>query len=218
MDGNLIFATSTASNALSLGGSDPSTVIDARMNDSMTGQEFAGVMKDLMANVNRQGFAAAGTGVASGSAALGLQTFSLGTEISLITTASPLPDAGSLAEFARSQGLGEGAVKALFGDLMDTTPIDTATQNALSNFAWPGSEAQSGDVNSLIQMDSFASSSNLNGTTGLLPSATTLQWLAAHPSEQVTKFEVPQIKSSWENAPKNTLDLKISNVAAPSAV
>lgn len=218
MDGNLIFATSTASTPLSLGGSDPSTVIGARMNDSMTGQEFAGVMKDLMANVNRQGFAAAGTGVASGSAALGLQTFSLGTEISLITTASPLPDAGSLAEFARSQGLGEGAVKALFGDLMDTTPIDTATQNALSNFAWPGSEAQSGDVNSLIQMDSFASSSNLNGTTGLLPSATTLQWLAAHPSEQVTKLEAPQIKSSWENAPKNTLDLKISNVAAPSAV
>lgn len=216
MDGNLIFATSTASNALSLGGSDPSTVTDARMNESMTGQEFAGVMKDLMANVNRQGFAANGTGVASGSAALGLQTFSLGTEISLITTASPLPDAGSLAEFARSQGLGEGAVKALFGDLMDTAPIETATQNALNNFVWPGSEEQIGEVNSLTQMDSFASASNLNGSAGLLPSASTLQWLAAHPSEQVTKFEVPQIKSSWENAPKNTLDLKISSIKLPS--
>jgi len=117
MDANLIFANSTSPNALSLGASQPANGVDINMSSPMTGQEFAGVMRDLMTNAERQGFATPVGETGLEMATPSLQTLNLGNQISLITSASPLPDAGSLAEFARSQGLGESAVKALFGDL-----------------------------------------------------------------------------------------------------
>ena len=45
----------------------------------------------------------------------GLQVVPLGSKLNIITSDAPLPDMDSLAQFARMQGLDEGAVQALFG-------------------------------------------------------------------------------------------------------
>jgi flagellar hook-length control protein FliK len=45
----------------------------------------------------------------------GLQVVPLGRKLNIITSDAPLPDMDSLAQFARMQGLDEGAVQALFG-------------------------------------------------------------------------------------------------------
>ena len=58
MDANLIFASTTAPNALSLGATAPVSGVDASMSGTMSGQEFAGVMRDLMTPTDRQGIAA----------------------------------------------------------------------------------------------------------------------------------------------------------------
>ena len=54
----------------------------------------------------------------------------LGNQFEVITTATPLPDSSSLAQFARAQGLSESAVQALFGDLY--TPKAAGIEVALS--------------------------------------------------------------------------------------
>ena len=125
MDTNLIFTTNSTSNAPSSGGIEQSSKLNPSISGPMSGQEFAGLMSDLMANVSRQDIAAHGSDAGFSLATSGLLTMSLGNQISLITTTSPQPDEISLAEFARSQGLGEMAVKALFGELL--------TNNSVSN-------------------------------------------------------------------------------------
>ena len=45
----------------------------------------------------------------------GLQVLPLGNHMQVITSKAALPDATSLAEFARSQGFDESAIQALFG-------------------------------------------------------------------------------------------------------
>jgi flagellar hook-length control protein FliK len=98
----------------------------------MNGQEFAGVMRDLMAKGERQDVAGLATADTLLKATNGLQTLSLGNQFAVITAASPLPDANSLAQFARTQGLSETAVQALFGDLngsLETAkPIETGKE------------------------------------------------------------------------------------------
>ena len=71
--------------------------------------EFADLVQAQMLPQVRQEFAAPLDGQ------IDLQMVALGPKMNLITANAPLPDLESLASFARSQGLDDEAVKALFG-------------------------------------------------------------------------------------------------------
>lgn len=105
MDANLSFLTTpTASPAVN--GAMPAAVIgDAPPGSS----SFAEVLTGEMFKAQRQAVAAPTLDT------LGLQVLPLGSSLSIITSDAPLPDLASLAVFARSQGLDEAAVQALFG-------------------------------------------------------------------------------------------------------
>ena len=141
MDNNLNFSASTVANPLSSAAPAAATAVDDSLSTPMNGKEFAGLMRDLLNTSERQGIAAPagdGAGKVAGAEgpdanAQGLQTVALGDQFAVITTASPLPDANSLAAFARAQGLGEGAVKTLFGDLVP--PPLAATSKGLPSQA-----------------------------------------------------------------------------------
>jgi len=72
------------------------------------GGEFSTLLTGQMLKAERQLFAAQSL---SGT---GLQVLPLGSKIKLITSDDPLPDMASLAAFARTQGIDEAAVQALF--------------------------------------------------------------------------------------------------------
>ena len=242
MDANLIFASTTAPNALSLGATAPVSGVDASMSGTMSGQEFAGVMRDLMTPTDRQGIAAPGADNGLGLATSGLQTLNLGDQLSLITTASPVPDAGSLAEFARSQGLGESAVKALFGDLLIGSPSTQVGTETTSSIGWATMTNPPTNASSLM---SLASSSNSDLTLNRVPTApvmgtlqnaevqevglppvgislseafpkaSTLTWLASHPSAMPVNLEAQKAAQSvWANAPHQSLNLTSPNSMA----
>jgi len=242
MDANLIFASTTAPNALSLGATAPVSGVDASLSGTMSGQEFAGVMRDLMTPTDRQCIAALGADNGLGLATSGLQTLNLGNQLSLITTSSPLPDAGSLAEFARSQGLGESAVKALFGDLLIGTPSTQVGTETTSSIGWATMTNPPTNASSLM---SLASSSNSDLTLNRVPTApvmgtlqnaevqevglppvgislseafpkaSTLTWLASHPSAMPVNLEAQKAAQSvWANAPHQTFNLTSPNSMA----
>ena len=105
MDANLSFLTTpTASPAVN--GAMPAAV----SGDAPTGSSsFAEVLTGEMFKAQRQAVAAPTLDT------LGLQVLPLGNSLNIITSDAPLPDLASLAVFARSQGLDEAAVQALFG-------------------------------------------------------------------------------------------------------
>ncbi|MSP36509.1 MAG: hypothetical protein EXR25_12325, partial [Limnohabitans sp.] len=113
MDNNLNFSTSTTVNPLSNAAPAASTAVDDSLSTPMNGQEFAGLMRDLLNKSGRQELAVSAeegkeTKEMPGSVVVGssgLQTLSLGDQFAVITTASPIPDENSLAAFARAQGL-----------------------------------------------------------------------------------------------------------------
>lgn len=183
MDANLNFLTPPASKPTSVGAPGGSTGLDPSLAKPMNGQEFAGVMRDLMAKGDRQDLAGTATGEATDANAAALQTLNLGNQFSVITAASPLPDPNSLAEFARGQGLSESAVQALFGDLTTAAlSPEMAQMGGLMGF--PANPlAATGDVSTLT----------------LLPSAATLGWIQAHPGSLTISDQVES--SIWTQAP-----------------
>ena len=105
MDANLSFLTTpTASPAVN--GAMPAAVSS---ETSSGGSSFAEVLTGEMFKAQRQAVAAPTLDT------LGLQVLPLGSSLNIITSDAPLPDMASLAVFARSQGLDEAAVQALFG-------------------------------------------------------------------------------------------------------
>jgi flagellar hook-length control protein FliK len=135
MDANLNFATTPSSNPTSVGASSGAKGLDPSLSKPMNGQEFAGVMRDLMAKGERQELAGTETKEATDATTAALQTLNLGSQFSVITAASPLPDPNSLAQFARAQGLSESAVQALFGDLTTKpTEISLAQTAEMASF------------------------------------------------------------------------------------
>ena len=105
MDANLSFLTTpTASPAVN--GAMPAAVSS---ETSAGGSSFAEVLTGEMFKAQRQAVAAPTLDT------LGLQVLPLGSSLNIITSDAPLPDMASLAVFARSQGLDEAAVQALFG-------------------------------------------------------------------------------------------------------
>ena len=72
----------------------------------VSGADFAQLLSQMMASAQRQGLAA-GTSAS-------LQAVALSPNIEVITADAPLPDNDSLLAFARSQGLDDGMIGALF--------------------------------------------------------------------------------------------------------
>ena len=189
MDNNLNFSTANVANPLSSGASVSSPGVDDSLSTPMNGKEFANLMRDLINNSGRQDVAASeGEGanmegqVTTAEAGIpGLQTLNLGEQFAVITTASPLPDANSLAAFARAQGLGEGAVKALFGDLITDPAAGTVlTAPSLGWTAVP---------ELLPSAVSAVSATEISAT----PLPATMSWLNTHPGTLPT---APQVASA----------------------
>jgi flagellar hook-length control protein FliK len=208
MDNNLNFSTSTISNPLSNAAPAASTAVDDSLSTPMNGKEFAGLMRDLLNKSGRQEFAASGeegketkemSGL-EGDGSSGLQTLSLGDQFAVITTASPIPDANSLAAFARAQGLGESAVKALFGDLA------TSPKEALSSVGWSTSLAYSGDQSLTLTAGAMNTSiapvapvAPVAPQESTFPTTATLNWLSNHPNALPISNQVAT--SVWTQAP-----------------
>jgi flagellar hook-length control protein FliK len=139
----------------------------------MNGQEFAGVMRELMAKGERQDIAGTASGETSDAAGSALQTLNLGDQFSVITSAAPLPDPNSLAEFARAQGLSEQAVQTLFGDLTSAPATDTQIVQMGGLFGFPANPML---INQMITTPVTSTSDTLT----LLPSAAPLGWVQGH--------------------------------------
>ena len=200
MDNNLNFSTANVANPLSSGASVSSTGVEDSLSTPMNGKEFANLMRDLINNSGRQEFAASeGEGAnlegqmkTAEAGSPGLQTLNLGAQFAVITTASPLPDANSLAAFARAQGLGEGAVKALFGDLIadpaantlsalsTMSPMDMGTVLTAPSFGWTA-------VPELLP-SAVAAVSATEISASPLPA--TMSWLNTHPGTLPTAPQV----------------------------
>jgi hypothetical protein len=177
MDANLNFATTPSSNPTPVGASSGAKGLDPSLAKPMNGQEFAGVMRDLMAKGERQELAGTEPKEATDATTAALQTLNLGSQFSVITAASPLPDPNSLAQFARAQGLSESAVQALFGDLT-TKPTDVSLAQTAEMASFGGlmglPVAGSADVSTLT----------------ILRSATPIGWIQSQPSSLALSDQV----------------------------
>jgi len=202
MDNNLNFSTSTIANPLSSAAPAAATAVDDSLSTPMNGKEFAGLMRDLLNKSGRQELAASGEEGketkempgSEGDGSSGLQTLSLGDQFAVITTASPIPDENSLAAFARAQGLGESAVKALFGDLA-TIPTEAFRSVGLSTPL-----AGSGDQSLTLTAGTMnASIASVAPQESAFPTTATLNWLSNHPSALPISKQVAT--SVWAEAP-----------------
>ena len=231
MDANLNFLTAPPANTTQIAGFNGTSAVDPSLSKPMNGKEFAGLMRDLMPQSERQDLAGLATADTLLQATNGLQTLSLGNQFAVITAASPLPDANSLAQFARTQGLSETAVQALFGDLngsLETAKsietgkegtgaltIDLSTPG-LSNLglggfpANPMSLSMGSSINTLKSNTTLTMTESGSTASSSFPSLATLSWLQAHPGTEVISDKVEQ--SLWAKAP----DLQAGqSVAAP---
>jgi len=231
MDANLNFLTAPPANTTQIAGFSGTSAVDPTLSKPMNGKEFAGLMRDLMPQSERQELAGLATADPLLQATNGLQTLSLGNQFAVITAASPLPDANSLAQFARTQGLSETAVQALFGDLngsLETAKpieigkegtgaltIDLSTPSlsnlGLSSFpANPLSLSMGSSINTSTSNTTLTMTESGSTASSSFPSLATLSWLQAHPGTEVISDKVEQ--SLWAKAP----DLQaVLSVAAP---
>jgi len=231
MDANLNFLTAPPANTTQIAGFSGTNAVDPNLSKPMNGMEFAGLMRDLMPQSERQDLAGQATADTLLQASNGLQTLSLGNQFAVITAASPLPDANSLAQFARTQGLSETAVQALFGDLngsLETAKpieigkegtgaltIDLSTPSlsnlGLSSFpANPLSLSMGSSINTSTSNTTLTMTESGSTASSSFPSLATLSWLQAHPGTEVISDKVEQ--SLWAKAPDLQAGL---SVAAP---
>ena len=231
MDANLNFLTAPPANTTQIAGFSGTSAVDPSLSKPMNGKEFAGLMRDLMPQSERQELAGLATADTLLQATNGLQTLSLGNQFAVITAASPLPDANSLAQFARTQGLSETAVQALFGDLngsLETAKpieigkegtgaltIDLSTPSlsnlGLSSFpANPLSLSMGSSINTSTSNTTLTMTESGSTASSSFPSLATLSWLQAHPGTEVISDKVEQ--SLWAKAPDLQAGL---SVAAP---
>ena len=214
MDNNLNFSTSTIANPLSSGAPAAATAVDDNLSTPMNGKEFAGLMRDLLNKSGRQEVAASGeegkeTSVTTdtlGATESGLQTLALGDQFAVITSASPIPDANSLAAFARAQGLGESAVKTLFGDLagsptqaLNATGMAASMGNSLSfsSFGLSPPLTTTGDQSLTLTAGTLNAPQESS-----FPTTATLNWLSTHPNALPISNQVAT--SVWAEAPHLT--------------
>lgn len=99
----------------------------------------------------------------------GLQVVPLGNKLNIITSDAPLPDMDSLAQFARMQGLDEGAVQALFG-AASAAKAATLAANGLTAGALDSAALASGALDSAalasgaLGQQTLATTRDLNAT------------------------------------------------------
>ena len=229
MDANLNFLTAPPTNTTQIEGFSGTSAVDPNLSKPMNGKEFAGLMRDLMPQSERQDLAGLATADTLLQATNGLQTLSLGNQFAVITAASPLPDANSLAQFARTQGLSETAVQALFGDLngsLETAkPIETGKEGTgaltidlstpgLSNLGLSGFPANPLSLSMGSSINTSTSNTTLTMTesgstaSSSFPSLATLSWLQAHPGTEVISDKVDQ--SLWAKAPDLQAGLSVA--------
>ena len=131
MDANLLSPSFNASLNVALPAATAPVAAPAALGAALRGADFANLLGSLLADPGRQGIAAAGLAEA------GLRAVPLGPQIELITAAAPVPDTGSLMAFARSQGLDESTLAALFGDLAEAPPAGVSGLSATTATAAP---------------------------------------------------------------------------------
>jgi len=160
MDANL--------SSLTLNAPSPSTGLSVAASPTpaaaLRGADFANLLGSLLADPGRQDLAA------DGLAGVGLQAFALSPQMELITPATPVPDTGSLVAFARTQGLDESTLAALFGD----TAVQASAPGELVGGNWAG---MSGlmmpvvPVSNLVAVGGAQGVSVLNAAPAVLPAA-----------------------------------------------
>jgi hypothetical protein len=124
MDANLTSLTLTAPSASTgLSAAAISTPVT-----SLQGADFANLLGSLLAQPGRQDLAA------DGLAQAGLLAVPLSSQLELITPSTPVPDTGSLVAFARTQGLDETTLAALFGETAVQASPPAGTAVGLSTF------------------------------------------------------------------------------------
>ena len=204
MDANLNFLNPISSQPTSIGASSQSGGLDPNLAKPMSGQEFAGVMRDLMAKGERQELAGNASGTSPDAGVNALQTMALGNQFAVITTANPLPDSSSLAQFARAQGLSESAVQALFGDLAPTADAANLAQAGLPQMGLMGLPSNPTLTSNLVMPLGISSAaiSAPSNTLTLLPSADSANTLTLLPSADTLSTAKGTINS---NAVSNLL-------------
>jgi flagellar hook-length control protein FliK len=197
MDNNLNFSSTSIANPLSTAAPAATPGVDDSLSTPMNGKEFAGLMRDLLSKSGRQELAASGLEGSELEAdtkcleapATGLLTLNLGDQFAVITTTSPLPDGNSLAAFARAQGLGESAVKALFGDLI-AMPSD-ALSAAVT--ATPIMDLANAMTAPALTASPSLLSVGIAIDPQLVNAPATFNWLSAHPGALPTVPTVPNV-------------------------
>ena len=112
MEAKLNFWTPTPASP-SIGKAPPSA---RKLDAKSPATDFSQVLSGQMFKTQQQALASAH----SASTSAGLQVVPLGKTMNVITSNAAVPDATSLADFARSQGFDEAAVQALFGPKSST--------------------------------------------------------------------------------------------------
>lgn len=177
MDANLNFLTPASSQPSSIGASSLSGSPEPNLAKPMSGQEFAGVMRDLMAKGERQELAVTAPGTVADAGANALQTMALGNQFAVITTVNPLPDSSSLAQFARAQGLSESAVQALFGDLVpgaDAANLAQAGFPQMGLMGLPANPSLPTQVSTTIGLSGTTTMADPSNTLTLMPGVDSL--------------------------------------------
>ena len=160
MDANLTSLTLTppsASTGLSAAAiSTPAT--------GLKGADFANLLGSLLAEPGRQDLAA------DGLAQAGLLAVPLSSQLELITPSTPVPDTGSLVAFARTQGLDETTLAALFGDtaVQASPPAELSGMSAL---LVPAAQHVNPLLATAVQLGVGLSASNLMPAASLNPLA-----------------------------------------------
>ena len=160
MDANLTSLTLTAPSAstglAAAAISTPAT--------SLQGADFANLLGSLLAQPGRQDLAA------DGLAQAGLLAVPLSSQLELITPSTPVPDTGSLVAFARTQGLDETTLAALFGD----TAVQASPPSELSGLGAllvPAALHVNPLLAAAVQLGVGLSASNLMPAASLNPAA-----------------------------------------------
>jgi hypothetical protein len=157
MDANLSLLTPTTGNPLQTGASSSTPTSKSTLGKVMSGEDFANLMRSLLPADERQGFATSGTTVKT----TGLKTHQLGAQFDLVTSEAPLPDDQSLAAFAKSQGLTDGAVQALFGELQ---PLQLKSLTATAGTHLPDSKGVADPTQKSILLNTLSASSDSQST------------------------------------------------------
>ena len=160
MDANLTSLTLTAPSAST---GLPASAISTPAT-SLQGADFANLLGSLLAQPGRQDLAA------DGLAQAGLLAVPLSSQLELITPSTPVPDTGSLVAFARTQGLDETTLAALFGEtaVQGSPPAELSGMGALLA---PAAQHVNPLLAAAVQLGVGLSATNLTPAASLNPLA-----------------------------------------------